>query len=186
MRVTALCREDVLPVAEYVLSQTGNVLSVICSNPSNPRFNHFVFETLAVLIRFVPGKNPQHLSKFEEILTPQFLSILQNDITEFTPYVLQLMSQLMELHGSKDIPAQYLSILPPLLQPGPWENHGNIPALVRLMESYVSKGAAAITSNNQISPFLGICQKLVSSRLNDHHGFELLSVMFEKLPWYFT
>jgi exportin-2 (importin alpha re-exporter) len=184
MRVSALCREDIIPFADLVLTQTGHVLQVISSNPSNPKFNHFVFETLAVLIRFIPGKDPRHLAKFEEMLTPQFLSILQNEIAEFTPYVLQLISQLMDLHPSTEIPAQYLTILPPLLQPGPWENHGNIPALVGLMESYVSKGASYIASHNHVAPFLGICQKLISSRLNDHYGFQLLGVMFEHIPMF--
>ena len=56
---------------------------------------------------------------------------------------------------------------------------GNIPGLVKLMKAYVVKGADYIAQSNQISAFLGICQKLVASRMNDHYGFELLESIFE-------
>lgn len=50
------------------------------------------------------------------------------------------------------------------------------------MKAYVLKGSAFIAQSNQIPPFLGICQKLISSRMTDQYGFELLSAIFEHMP----
>ena len=182
MRVVALSGSEIISNAELIMNNIGQIVNVICQNPSNPKFNHYVFETVALLIRFIPGTDITYLHKFEEMLSPQFISILQNQVAEFTPYVLQLMSQLMELSPNGAIPPSYISVLPPLLQPSPWENHGNIPALVRLMETYIIKIPDHIVSSNQLPSFLGICQKLVTSRMNDHFGFEMLHLIFDSIP----
>jgi exportin-2 (importin alpha re-exporter) len=59
---------------------------------------------------------------------------------------------------------------------------GNIPALVKLLQSYLQKGWPWIVANNQLEPLLGVCQKLVSSKINDHHSFELLQTMILNVP----
>lgn len=103
-------------------------------------------------------------------------------IIEFTPYALQILSQLLNLHQEASFPVHYQNLLPPLLQPAPWDNHGNIPALVTLMQAYVVKGSKFIVEHNHVAPFLGIFQKLIVSRMNDQYGFELLAVIFESIP----
>jgi exportin-2 (importin alpha re-exporter) len=57
-------------------------------------------------------------------------------------------------------------------------NLANIQALVNLLNAYILKGLG----DQQISSILGICKKLVSSKVNDHFGFELLSGVFEHIP----
>lgn len=59
---------------------------------------------------------------------------------------------------------------------------GNIPALVNLLRSYLSKGSAFIVQNQHLVPFLGVSHKLLSSRLNDQYGFELIQAVFESIP----
>lgn len=59
---------------------------------------------------------------------------------------------------------------------------GNIPALVKLLQAYLQKGADLIVANHQLEPILGVFQKLVSSKLNDHHGIELLQTMIIYVP----
>lgn len=59
---------------------------------------------------------------------------------------------------------------------------GNIPALVKLLQAYLQKGADWIVSNRHLEPILGVFQKLVSSKLNDHHGIELLQTMVIYVP----
>lgn len=108
--------------------------------------------------------------------------ILQADIPEFTPYVFQILSQLLEFHQEKGIPAPYQPLLPPLLQPVLWELGGNIPALVRLLEAYLARGGDQIVAQNQLPAFLGIVQKLVASRANDHFGFDMLNSVFQHVP----
>lgn len=64
------------------------------------------------------------------------------------------------------------------------EQIGNIPALVKLLQAYFIKGSSWIVANNQLEPILGIFQKLVSSKINDHHAFELLTTIIETVPMY--
>jgi exportin-2 (importin alpha re-exporter) len=154
------------------------IIGEISKNPSNPKFNHFAFETLASLVKFVCVSQPSLVVNFENFLFTQFQVILQLEVAEFMPYVFQIMSQLLSLHSEPGIPVQYQQMLPPLLQPALWESHANIQALVNLMNAYVLKGVQP----EQIAPILGITKKLVSSKLNDHFGFELLTGVFEHIP----
>ena len=50
----------------------------------------------------------------------------------------QVFAQLIELR-SRPLPSIYLAIFPPLLNPMFWERSGNIPALVALVQAYLSK-----------------------------------------------
>jgi exportin-2 (importin alpha re-exporter) len=115
-------------------------------------------------------------------LFPPFQEILARDVVEFTPYVYQILSQLLALHTVVGIPDIYMSILGPLLQPPAWENHANIPALVNLLTSYLEKGSLEIAQKGNLPAFLGIFQKLLSSRINDHHGLNLCKAIFEYVP----
>lgn len=60
------------------------------------------------------------------------------DILEFIPYVFQLLSLMLELRGV-DVPEPYLVIYPHLLSPILWERTGNVPALSRLLQTYIEK-----------------------------------------------
>lgn len=51
--------------------------------------------------------------------------------------------------------------------------------MVRLLQAYLIRGAKEIVQNNQLPSFLGIYQKLVASRINDHFGLELLGIIFQ-------
>lgn len=67
-------------------------------------------------------------------------------LAEFLPYVFQVMSLLLEIH-SNSIPSSYMALFPHLLQPVLWERTGNIPPLVRLLQAFLEKGAASISSS---------------------------------------
>lgn len=104
-------------------------------------------------------------------------------MTEFTPFVFQILSQLLESHNEVGaLPQAYKSILPPLLTPTLWESKGNIPALVRLLRAFLSRDAEGILNDGQLQPMLGIFQHLIGSKANDGFGFELLESIFEFVP----
>ena len=60
-----------------------------------------------------------------------------------------------------------------------WDRPGNIPPLVRLLQAFVEKGSAQIVGGDgsQLTSLLGVFQKLISSKTNDHQGFYLLQSM---------
>lgn len=179
MRVLVTSREQIAPAVRSVLQHLGGILTNIAKNPSNPRFSQYAFESLATLIRFTTAANPSSVEQFEQALFPPFTAILQGEVAEFVPYVFQLLSQLLELRPAGQLPSSYQSLLPSLLTPALWQSRGNVPALVRLLQAYLSKAASAMVSNNQIPAVLGIYQQLIASRINDEFGFELMQTAFE-------
>ncbi|GJN90916.1 hypothetical protein Rhopal_003930-T1 [Rhodotorula paludigena] len=182
MRVIITARQGLASVYTTVLQHLVAILGEISKNPSNPKFNHFTFESISALVRFVTAGNPSSLSHFETALFPPFHAILQQDVSEFTPFVFQILSQLLELHPPADMPDSYKVLLPPLLTPTLWESRGNIPALVRLLRAFLSRGADQIVAAGQVTPMLGIFQHLIQAKATDQHGFDLLEALVEFLP----
>jgi len=70
-------------------------------------------------------------------------------------------------------------MFPSLVTPILWERQGNIPALVRLLQGNLRKGASQIVAANQLLPVLGVFQKLIASKVHDHEGFYLLESIVE-------
>lgn len=182
LRVVVCTRASLLPHASLILERLTYIIREISKNPSNPKFNHYAFETLSAVVRHVCGAQAGLVTSFEGSLFAPFQEILALDVAEFTPYVFQILSQLLALHVEEGIPTIYLTILQPLLQPAQWENHGNIPALVNLLSAFLQKSSKTIIANGQFQAFLGIFQKLAGSRLNDHHGMVLLQAIYEYVP----
>ncbi|KAH6570430.1 hypothetical protein BASA62_004365 [Batrachochytrium salamandrivorans] len=178
MRVIATVR-DQLPDIQSVLSRLVTIINEISKNPSNPKFNHFVFESVALMIRFVSASNPAIVSDFESFLIQPFLSILQLDVPEFSPYVFQIFAQLISLRPGAGLSPAYQSLLTPLLTPALWQSLGNVPALVVLLQAYIRKGHADLFVHSQLAAFFGVCQTLLKSRHTDQQGFSLLITIFE-------
>jgi exportin-2 (importin alpha re-exporter) len=49
----------------------------VCKNPRNPGFNHYLFESVAALIRHAGGATPDAINTFEQLLFPAFNHVLQ-------------------------------------------------------------------------------------------------------------
>ncbi len=49
----------------------------MCKNPRNPGFNHYLFESVAALIRHAGASNPGMIDTFEQLLFPAFNHVLQ-------------------------------------------------------------------------------------------------------------
>ncbi|WFD31993.1 importin-alpha export receptor [Malassezia sp. CBS 17886] len=186
MRVLLTMREGVEPYAGMVLAHLVSVISVTAQNPSNPRFSQFLFESLSALIRYAGSGTAAQMGAMEQALFPVFTQVLQSDVAEYIPYVFQIMAQLLEAHAAVDaartLPPAYTALLPPLLTPALWEQKGNVPALVRLLKAYLRQTPGSLVENAQVEAFLGIYQKLISSRLNDVYGFDLLTTLLRSVP----
>ncbi|KAF3925560.1 Exportin-2 [Orbilia brochopaga] len=179
MRILIICREDIAANADFALQNLIEITNKISQNPSNPRFNHYHFEAVGALIRFVGPINPGQL---EERLNQPFMGVLQNEVAEFTPYVFQLLGLLLECNPKAPLPEMYQVLIQPILTAALWETRGNIPALVRLLNAICARGADHILQNNQLIPILGIFQKLMSLKSTDISGFELLEGIISNFP----
>lgn len=211
MRSVYTLQDSILPHLPAIVSNLLAKLDQATKNPSKPHFNHYLFESLCIVISIACRSNVSVVSSFEEPLIPLFQNILQQDVQEFVPYIFQVLALMLEIqcttptppttpstspstlylnayttiHPSahKPIPPPYMALFPMLLQPLLWERSGNIPALVRLLQAYVSVG---FTSNqiqaDKLTSLLGIFQKLLASRSNDQFGMKLLNTIILSLP----
>ncbi|XP_003386477.1 PREDICTED: exportin-2-like [Amphimedon queenslandica] len=180
MRSFSTMKESIVPYGETLLKELVAKLALVCQNPSKPHFNHYLFESICCIIRYSCKVNQQSASKFEEALFPIIESILVQDVAEFLPYIFQILSLLLELRPSP-IPPAYMTIYPHLLSPTLWERPGNIPALVRLLQAFIEKAPTDVVASNRLTNLLGVFQKLIASKSNDHEGFYILGTMIEHI-----
>jgi len=181
MRTLFVAGEDIVPVTQMMINKLTEALGLVCKNPSNPHYNHYLFESIAVLIRSACGSDPGNTTAFEELLFPPFQTVLQMDVAEFTPYVFQVLAQLLE-YRPDGLSEAYVGLFPPLVQPLLWERKGNVPALTRLLQAYLKKGAAQLVQQGFLMGMLGVFQKLISSKANEVDAFLFLGTLIEEIP----
>ena len=74
--------------------------------------------------RGIGKTNKEKVTKIEDALFPVIQLILQNDVSEFLPYVFQVLSLTLEIRVD-GVQGSYLELFPLLLQPVLWERQGN-------------------------------------------------------------
>nr|CAB3233957.1 exportin-2 [Phallusia mammillata] len=178
MRVLSLGQELLMPYMGVLVNGLTQKLVTVSKNPSKPHFNHYLFEALSLCIRVTCRNEKKAVASFEEALFGIFTNILMQDVTEFIPYVFQVMSLLLEMHDPP-APDTYMTLFPHLLNPALWERPGNVPALVRLVQAFIEKAGDNIAKSGKLNNLLGVFQKLIASKANDHYGFYLLNTMVE-------
>nr|GMD39947.1 Exportin-2 [Ipomoea batatas] len=174
--VSEISREVALPC----ITGLANVLNRVCQNPKNPVFNHYLFESVAVLVRRACEKDPSLVPGFEGSLFPSLQMILERDVSEFFPYAFQLLAQLVELNRPP-LPQHYMQIFEILLLPDSWKKSGNVPALVRLLQAFLRKAPHELNQQGRLSNVLGIFNTLVSSPSTDEQGFYVINTIIENL-----
>lgn len=179
MRSFSMMQQDMCPYMPVLLKQMTAKLVAVSKNPSKPQFNHYLFESLSCAIRYTCTSDAM-LGEFENSLFPIFTEIIQRDVTEFLPYVFQILSLLLELRNNA-LPESHLGLLPFLLTATPWERQGNIPPMVRLLQAYIAKAPVTVAENHKLGGLLGVFQKLIASKTNDHEGFYLLNTLVENV-----
>lgn len=169
-------------VALPCITGLTRVLNRVCENPKNPVFNHYLFESVAVLIRRASEKDPSLISSFEANLFPSLQLILVRDVSEFFPYAFQLLAQLVDLNRPP-LPGHYVQIFEILLLPDSWKKSANVPALVRLLQAFLQKAPNELNQQGRLSSVLGIFNTLISSPSTDEQGFYVLNTVIDNLGY---
>eukprot|EP01138_Halocafeteria_seosinensis_P008166 gb/GECG01008346.1/.p1 GENE.gb/GECG01008346.1/~~gb/GECG01008346.1/.p1 ORF type:complete len:1015 (+),score=119.70 gb/GECG01008346.1/:1-3045(+) len=189
MRLLVVADQAIAAYASHVLNQLTTVLEKIATNPRNPTFNHFLFESLTLLIRGTCKASPGEAENFERLLLPPFNTILHQEIPEFVTYVFQVLAALLLSKPSakgaspeNQLSDGYKSLFPALVRPEMWTDRAKYPALVTLLIAYIKHAPEYITQNQHLGSVLGIFQKLISSVSSEEHGFRLLNSVFINIP----
>lgn len=101
--------------------------------------------------------------------------------SEFSPFVFQILSQLLELH-TDTLPEAYQALLGPILMAPLWMQRGNVPALTRLLSAFLAKGADILAQGSHLSSIKDIVRYLVESKANDVYGCDIIEAMFRYVP----
>lgn len=169
-----------LPV---VVPKLTSKLGVVARNPSNPYFNHYLFETLALTIRAACSQeSPAMRDDFENVLFNILEVVLAQDVQEFTPYVLQLLNLILAARNVGSVSEKFTKLFQDLLSPVHWEKSANIRPLTELMHTYIEKIGQFIIAQNRLDALLGVFQKLIASKATDHEALALLQTMMIHLP----
>lgn len=180
-RILTSAKDSIVPYADTLLTQSINILGVISKNPSNPRFSHFTFEVIGAIIKYTAPS--AGVSTLENVVVPPFMEILGNDISEFVPYVFQILAELLHFYPeNQPLSDNYKQLIRPLMSPALWEFRGNIPGLVALLQSILRNGAQTVVETDNLQPILGVFQKLIASKANEAYGFSLLQDIFYYVP----
>ncbi|ODV91468.1 hypothetical protein CANCADRAFT_71450 [Tortispora caseinolytica NRRL Y-17796] len=171
MRVLVAAHSSISPYSLELLGHITKILEIVAKNPSNPRFTHFLFEALAAVVRF----SNLSQSNLESALMPTLFSVLGEDIAELTPYVFQIIAQILEVSPNPQPSSHYRNLVDPLLAPTLWESRGNIPAISRLLADMVEKCPVLFHEPDTKLRLLGVFQKTIASKANDNYAFDLLT-----------
>lgn len=184
MRLFSFSKSDlIVQFLPTVVPKMTNKLTLVAKNPSKPYFNHYLFETLALLIRASCSQdNPTILYEFETVLFSILELVLNQDVQEFTPYVLQLLNLILRAQPDGRVSERFTKLFHELLSPNLWERAANVRPLTELMHTYIRKLGQFIIAQNKFIPLLGIFQKLIASKATDHEGLGLLQTMLLYLP----
>lgn len=194
LRVSLSYQDLASPFIPGIFPVLAKNVNDAAKNPSNPVYNHCMFEMLSFCIRFATSEYSAYI---ESEIWPTLMGILKEDVTAFLPYTLQIFAQLLESRrqlsssvagasagGSNPaIPEAYMQLFPTLLAPGIYEDRGNIPAIVRFLRAFLRCGPSQLDGNNHgVVKLLGIFQLLLSMKQHDHDGFALLCALETHLP----
>lgn len=158
-------------------------LDEVARNPKKPYFNHYLFETLALLIRAACSQeNLAIRDEFENVLFSILELVITKDVQEFIPYVLQLLNLILQSQKVGVVSEKFMKLFEECLSPTFWERPANTTPLTDLMHTYIEKISQNIVSHNKLISLLGIFQKLISSKATDQEGMALLQTMMIHIP----
>lgn len=157
------------------------LLSEIIKNPINPHFTHYFFESLASMIKS-SSSFPETFNLLEAKVVPHLYNILQSDQSDLFPYSFQLMAVIVESNYRSEFPEYIKSLITVVIQPTLWSISCNVPGLVRFLQACFVKNPELFSSPQVVESLISIFRILVTSKINDVHGFSLISALFGILP----
>jgi len=160
------------------LGPLAQILIAMSANPTNPVFNHNLFEAIASIAKVCVPTQPDPV---EAALLPAFGQIMERNVTDFLPYTLQIFGLLLD--ASQSVKPLYQELFGRLLQTELWRAHANIPGLVRLLRAYFAKHQTfgeLIRQNMQ--GILERFQFILMNRKTETAAIDLFNAMISQLP----
>ena len=185
LRLIIIGKSDLIQWFDSILKIQNQILLQIITNPSHPKFNHFLFESISFLVKYCCFNNQDTYQIAERLLFPTIQIVLRDDVTEFVPYVFQLLSLLLYLIPLEQLTSTnsgFCQLLTHVIHPSIWSIPTNISALVKFLFTFILRYPTFV-SNNYINQIMGIIQMLLKSKNNDLNGLLLWNCLVKNLPF---
>jgi len=154
------------------------ILAAISANPSNPVFNHNLFEAIASIVKVCVPTQPDAV---EGVLLPALGGILEKNVVDFLPYTFQILGLLLDATSS--VKPLYQDLFARLLTAELWRAQANVPGLVRLLRAYFCKHAVfAELLRTHLQPILERFQFVLCNRKTEASAFDLVNAIYMHLP----
>jgi exportin-2 (importin alpha re-exporter) len=183
MRVVIVTGAAALPHAGELVTRLNAIVIEVLRQCRNPLFPYYVFETLAAFLRFVCGSDATLVAAFTQAFMPQYALIKSDANAEaMLPYAWQIFSMLVQ-RTPAPLPPHLAAEFPLFFTPDLWTNRSNVPAMVRVLCSFISQDAGQLLQGDGITKLLGLIQQLVSKKSSDDQGMLLLCAVFNAVPF---
>eukprot|EP00403_Amphidinium_massartii_P029859 CAMPEP_0178390178 /NCGR_PEP_ID=MMETSP0689_2-20121128/10510_1 /TAXON_ID=160604 /ORGANISM="Amphidinium massartii, Strain CS-259" /LENGTH=939 /DNA_ID=CAMNT_0020010675 /DNA_START=68 /DNA_END=2887 /DNA_ORIENTATION=+ len=154
------------------------IVAAMADNPSNPVFNHNLFEAIASIVKVTAASRPDAV---EAALLPVLGQTLERNVTDFLPYAFQILGLLLD--AAPAAKPLYQDLFGRLLAPELWRSQANCPGLVRLLRAYFAKHTAfAELLRSNMQALLERFQFLLNNRKTEASAMDLLNCMYMQLP----
>ncbi|CAE7469287.1 cse1l [Symbiodinium natans] len=177
-RIFSFLKQQGAETGLATLSPLSAILLAMSANPSNPVFNHYLFEAVASIVKVCVPAQPDAV---ESALLPTFGQILERNVVDFLPYTFQIMGLLLD--ASPSIKPLYTQLFARLLTPELWRAQANVPGLIRLLRAYFAKHAGfAELLRTHMQAILERFQFVLMNRKTEVAALDLLNAMYQYLP----
>ena len=184
----------VISVADAHIAGNGGFVQTLCQKlcgavnklikvSTSPKYNHYVFDALAALVHSCCHKNKAMVPIFMKVLLPVFQPILGDGGSDFYPYALQMLAQLLSF-ATPGAPLEPLfqQLLDSLMLKEMWVNRGLIPATVQLLQVYFRVAPAHLVKGGYHIKILNIFQSLLRKRATEEYSLMLVQTLLSCLP----
>eukprot|EP00439_Symbiodinium_sp_Y106_P075977 s781_g15.t1 len=177
-RIFSFLKQQGAETGLATLSPLSAILLAMSANPSNPVFNHHLFEAVASIVKVCVPAQPDAV---ESALLPTFGQILERNVVDFLPYTFQIMGLLLD--ASPSIKPLYTELFARLLNPELWRAQANVPGLIRLLRAYFAKHASfAELLRTHMQAILERFQFVLMNRKTEVAALDLLNAIYQHLP----
>lgn len=160
------------------LKPLSAILVAMLANPSNPVFNHYLFEAVASIVKVCVPSQPDAV---EGILLPPFGQILERNVADFLPYTFQILGLLLD--ASPSVKPLYQELFTRLLAVDLWRAQANVPGLIRLFRAFFTKHVGfADLLRAHMQAIMERFQFVLCNRKTEIVAFDLLNAMYQHLP----
>merc|ERR1712232_845483 len=177
-RIFSFLKQHAVEPGLMTLDPLAKILVAMSANPSNPVFNHNLFEAVASIVRVCASSHPDRV---EAPMLPALGQVLEKNVVEFLPYTFQILGLLLDATSS--VKPLYQELFGRLLHVDLWRAHANIPGLVRLLRAYFCKHATFVDLlRSSMQTVLERFQFVLCNRRTESSAMELLNTMYMHLP----